>query len=87
MDFDRCPVERSGIMLGEYVAMEDGLLLIDRRGNTISINLPEGFITARTVFDSVNTREFWERRQSLLKNRELDAASRGRGGLQPCISQ
>ena len=55
-------------MLGEYVAMEDGLLLIDRRGNTISINLPEGFITARTVFDSVNTREFWERRQSLLEN-------------------
>ena len=68
VDFERCPVERSGIMLGEYIVMEDGLILIDRKGNPISINFPDAFLTAGRVFDAVNKREFWLRRQSVLEH-------------------
>jgi hypothetical protein len=67
-DFERCNVERSGLLLGEYVALEDGLFLIDRKGNPISINFPEAFLTSRRVFDAANTAAFWELRKSLLEN-------------------
>ena len=68
VDFERIQVERSGLLLGEYVALEDGLLLIDRKGNPISINFPEAFLTSQMVFNATNTRDFWLRRQFLLDN-------------------
>ena len=67
VEFERLPTERSGIMLGEYVALETGFYLIDRKGNPISINFPDGCATARILYDGVNTREFWNLRQSLLE--------------------
>lgn len=66
-DFDHIRFERSGIMLGEYIALEDGLFLMDREGTCISINFPwDSALVAGTPYATVNNPAFWDRRQMLL---------------------
>jgi hypothetical protein len=68
-DFEKVTFDRSGFMVGEYVALSDGLFLMDRKGNCISINFPnDSSMMARHPFETVNTQEFWHYRQTVLDN-------------------
>ncbi len=70
-DFDRIMFERSGLMLGEYIVLEDGLFLMDRNGTCVSINFPwDSALLARMPYVAVNDPPFWDYRQSLLDNWE-----------------
>jgi hypothetical protein len=71
-DFERVRFERSGIVVGEYMAMSDGLILMDRKGNCFSINFPNDYsLMAGRPFTEVNTLQFWDHRQWLLDNWNL----------------
>lgn len=67
-DFERVNRDRAGILKGEYVATADGLFLIDRTGNCISVNFPhESALVAQRAFLAANAWEFWDLRKQLLE--------------------
>lgn len=68
-DFDRMMFERVGIMMGEYIALDEGLFLMDRQGTCISINFPwDSALLAQMPYLTVNQPNFWIHRQSLIDN-------------------
>lgn len=68
-DFEIARPERSGLMLGEYAALSDGLFLIDRKANCFSINFPNDHaVVAGRPYVAVNAPEFWEHRRWLMQN-------------------
>jgi hypothetical protein len=66
-DFDKINIERSGFMVGEYVAFPERQLLMDRNGVCISINFPWDVAPLPNhLWEVLNYPAFWDLRQRLL---------------------
>ncbi|HEY3798227.1 MAG TPA: glycosyltransferase family 61 protein [Caulobacteraceae bacterium] len=71
-EFDRVTFERIGVLRGEFLALTNGLLLCDRAGAVISINLPfEASATARIPYEYANGSDMWDFMEGARRDWEL----------------
>lgn len=70
-EFDRVSFERVGVLKGEFVALPEGLILVDRAGAYLSVNFPnESSVVGQMPFESANRRELWDELQLIIDNWE-----------------
>lgn len=66
-EFDQVYVDRVGVLRGEFVALENGLILVDRAGRYLTANFPTGGVSniAPMPFELINQPMVWQYVQSV----------------------